>query len=75
VLQLRFEYFDNVLVNHRARNKSEGGGDCDRMAKIHKCGLDKEPDLVDNMIQAADLATPIVKIFLFTSLRAYSEPF
>jgi hypothetical protein len=30
------------------------------MAKVYKCGAEKDPDLVSNMMQVADVSTPVV---------------
>jgi hypothetical protein len=38
----------------------EGTDECDRIAKVHKCGVEKDPDLVSNMMQVADVSTPVV---------------
>jgi hypothetical protein len=39
---------------------SDGADDCDRLSKVHKCGQEKDPDLIGNMMQAADVSTPVV---------------
>lgn len=41
-----------------------GTNECDRVAKVHKCGVEKDPELVSNMIQVADVSTPIVFFFI-----------
>jgi len=38
----------------------DGADECDRIAKVQKCGVDKDPELVSNMIQVADASTPVV---------------
>jgi hypothetical protein len=38
-----------------------GSDECDRIAKVYKCGVDKDPDLVSNMMQVADVSTPVVR--------------
>jgi hypothetical protein len=40
---------------------TDGSTECDRLAKVYKCGTENVPDLVSNMIQKANLATPVVR--------------
>jgi hypothetical protein len=43
----------------------DGGDECDKMAKVFKCGNDKDPELVTNMMQVAAVATPMVDFSSF----------
>jgi len=36
--------------------------ECDEMARVHKCGVKKDPDLVSNIMVIADMTTPVVKL-------------
>lgn len=44
----------------------DGADECDRVAKVYKCGVDKDPVLVSYMMQVADVSTPVVRNFLIT---------
>jgi hypothetical protein len=50
--------------------RADGADDCDRLAKVHKCGQEKDPDLIGNMMQAADVSTPVVTT-KFDLINAY----
>jgi len=47
----------------------EGTDECDRIAKVYKCGVEKDLELVSNMMQVADVSTP-VGCFIFHSPRS-----
>jgi hypothetical protein len=38
---------------------SDGGDECDRMSKVYKCGAEKDPALISNMMTVADVSTPL----------------
>jgi len=42
----------------------EGADDCDRIAKTHKCGVEKDPEFVSNMMQVRNLQGDVVKIII-----------
>jgi len=61
-IRVNFYLLKKYLVIFIVLN-ADGADDCDRMAKIHKCGVDKDPDLVSNMIQVGNLEGTLVRMF------------
>jgi hypothetical protein len=50
-----------IFADQEIQNNLVGSDECDRIAKVYKCGVDKDPDLVSNMMQVADVSTPVVR--------------
>jgi len=50
----------------------DGADDCDRIAKTHKCGVEKDPELVANMMQLGNLQGDVVKIDIYEKILIFT---
>jgi len=48
-------------LDSKSNAKKLKADECDRIAKVQKCGVDKDPELVSNMLQVAEISTPVVR--------------
>jgi len=51
----------NFKIISTIKHQKDGADECDRISKIHKCGVEKDPELIENMSIVGNLEGAVVR--------------